>query len=56
MDHLGLSGVRSYKMDLMVVNEAKLRPTWLYRPTLTPRLDEVFVDIRTIGAAKGFSA
>ncbi|KAG4442351.1 hypothetical protein IFR05_002129, partial [Cadophora sp. M221] len=52
MEHLNLPGERSYILDLMVVEENELWPTWLYIPTLTPRIASLQVNIRTCGTAQ----
>jgi len=51
MSHLGLPGERSYQLDIMIVEEDYLWPTWLYVPTLTRRVDEVVATIRICGVA-----
>lgn len=59
INHLKLPGLRSYKLDVMLVNESELWPTWLYVPTSTTRVEEVHATFRIIGPSKkrrsGFS-
>ncbi|PVH76790.1 hypothetical protein DL98DRAFT_657248 [Cadophora sp. DSE1049] len=61
MEHLGLPGKRSYRLDVMLVEEDYLWPTWLYVPSLTRQVDEVVATIRICGIAgansrSGFSS
>ena len=40
---------KSYVMDVIIANEAKLWATWLYAPVLTTRVDQVYATIRSMG-------
>jgi hypothetical protein len=40
---------KSYVMDVIIANEAKLWVTWLYAPVLTTRVDRVHTTIRSLG-------
>jgi hypothetical protein len=48
-----LSTKHSYVLDIMIVNEDELWPTWLSVPSLTTRVDKVYVAFRTFGIGKG---
>lgn len=48
-----LPSLRSYKLDVMIVEERTLWPTWLYVPTTTSRVEEVRAPFRIMGAAEG---
>lgn len=50
-----LPSKHSYVLDVIIAEESKLWPTWLYAPVLTTRVDQVYAAIRTIGChKKGF--
>ena len=42
----------SYVLDVAIVNELKLWPTWISVPFLTRRVDEVYVSFRTVTTTK----
>jgi hypothetical protein len=44
-----LPNKHSYVLDLIIANEEKLWPTWLYAPVYSTRVDKVYAAIRTIG-------
>ena len=48
-----LPDLRSYKLDVMIVKERTLWPTWLYIPTTTNRVEEVRATFRIMGAVEG---
>ncbi|KAH7342516.1 hypothetical protein BKA65DRAFT_293137 [Rhexocercosporidium sp. MPI-PUGE-AT-0058] len=51
MTLLKLPGLRSYKLDVMIVEDCDLWPTWLYVPTMTTRVEEVRATFRIHGAS-----
>jgi hypothetical protein len=42
-----------YTLDIMLVDERELWPTWLSVPALTTRVDKVYAAFRIIGTSKG---
>src|SRR5689334_308551 len=42
----------SYTMDVMIVNETQLWPTWLSLPQLTRNVDKVHVTFRTVSVPR----
>lgn len=53
MSLMQLPSLRFYKLDVMIVEERTLWPTWLYIPTTTSRVEEVRSTFRIMGAAGG---
>ncbi|KAL5328757.1 hypothetical protein ACEPPN_002261 [Leptodophora sp. 'Broadleaf-Isolate-01'] len=51
ISHLNLPSLRSYKLDVMIVEDNLLWATWLYVPTTTTMVEEVHVTFRTMGAS-----
>ncbi|KAG4439722.1 hypothetical protein IFR05_004800 [Cadophora sp. M221] len=51
ISHLNLPSLRSYKLDVMIVEDTSLWPTWLYVPTTTTMVEEVHVTFRIMGAS-----
>ncbi|KAK0125664.1 hypothetical protein ONS95_000333 [Cadophora gregata] len=49
MTLMQLPSLRSYKLDVMIVEEWELWPTWLYVPTTTTRVEEVRATFRIFG-------
>ncbi|KAL4925650.1 uncharacterized protein BDV17DRAFT_179674 [Aspergillus undulatus] len=46
---LALKGSAKYHLDLSVLNDNDVFPTWLCVPQLTTRLDKLYVDVRLFG-------
>lgn len=42
-----------YSLDIMIVDECELWPTWLLVPALTTRVDKVYAAFRSSGISKG---
>ncbi|PVH79979.1 hypothetical protein DL98DRAFT_209553 [Cadophora sp. DSE1049] len=53
MTLMKLPSLRSYKLDVMIVEDRELWPTWLYVPTTITRVEEVRATFRIMGAAEG---